>query len=51
MIGTGKYDSLEQILKVITDYTVFYPQQDQFDTYEELYPEWKELYEASRTED
>jgi autoinducer 2 (AI-2) kinase len=51
MIGTGKYNNLEQAVKVITNYTTFFPQQDQFDTYEELYPEWKELYETSRTED
>ena len=51
MIGTGKFVSLEKAISVISDYTIFYPQRDQFDQYEEFFPEWKEHYKISRSED
>ncbi|MHA2055325.1 MAG: hypothetical protein ACW99F_17230, partial [Candidatus Hodarchaeales archaeon] len=51
MIGTGKFSNLNQAVKIITDYSVFYPQPDQCEEYESLYLEWKEVYKKSREED
>ncbi|PWI47801.1 hypothetical protein CEE45_09830 [Candidatus Heimdallarchaeota archaeon B3_Heim] len=51
MIGTGKYNNLNQAVKVISDYSIYYPQEDQSDEYESLYPEWKELYQRSREDE
>ncbi len=51
MIGTDKYTSLNEAVKVITDYSTYYPQPDQSDDYEALYPEWKGKYQKSLEED
>ncbi|MHA2347133.1 MAG: FGGY-family carbohydrate kinase [Candidatus Hodarchaeales archaeon] len=51
MIGTDKFRNLNQAVKIITDYSVFYPQPDQCEEYESLYLEWKEVYKKSREED
>ncbi|MHA1976706.1 MAG: FGGY-family carbohydrate kinase [Candidatus Hodarchaeales archaeon] len=51
MLGTDKYKNLEEAIKVITDFSIYYPQQDQFDEYEILYPGWKDLYQRSLEED
>ena len=51
MVGTDKYRNLDDAVKVITDFSLYYPQQDQVDEYEILYPGWKELYMKSLEED
>jgi len=51
MIGTGKYRNLQETISIISDFSVYYPQQDQSEEYEELYSEWKGLYQKSLEED
>ncbi len=51
MIGTEKYSNLEEVVQIISDFSIYYPQQDQFDEYEALYPEWKAQYQKSFEED
>jgi autoinducer 2 (AI-2) kinase len=51
MIGTGKYQSIQDAMKLMIDKTIYYPQEDQNKEYESLYPDWKEIFNKSRQED
>lgn len=52
MIGTGKYQNIQEALGLLVDKTIYYPQADQAQEYDSsLYPEWKEIFNKSRPEE
>lgn len=48
MVGTGKFKTPTEAINELIEQTIYYPQEDQTDEYESLYPQWKEIYGSSR---